>query len=79
VSDTAAGGFYVEFQKFVRDERLKQGHIHGVSKSGLYWKGLPTRSLAFEIEMCAPTRNFSVVCLADMCSKNAFGATDGKL
>jgi hypothetical protein len=64
----------MEFPKFVQDEKLKQGHIHDVSECGLYWKGLSTRSLAFETEKCAPIHNFSKGCLAVTCSKNAFGS-----
>jgi hypothetical protein len=41
---------------------MKQGHMYGVIESGLYGKGLPTRTLALEVEKCASRLNFCNGC-----------------
>jgi hypothetical protein len=53
-NDAAADTFCIEFQKFVPEENLKLDQICIANESGSYWKGLPTRTLAFERENCAP-------------------------
>jgi hypothetical protein len=63
--------FHIEFQKFVQGKNLKPDQTYNTDESGLYWKGLPTRTLAFERERCAPGHKSSKDCLTVMCCGNA--------
>jgi hypothetical protein len=45
----------------------------GDDTSAWYWKGLPTRTLAFERQKCAPRLKSSKECLMVMCCGNASG------
>jgi hypothetical protein len=47
------------------------GQIYNADESGLYWKGLPTRTLAFERAKCAPEQKSSTERLMFMHCGNA--------
>jgi endonuclease III len=46
----------------------------GDATGAWYWKGLPTRTLAFVRQKCAPRHKSSKECLMDMCCGNASGS-----
>jgi hypothetical protein len=52
---------------------LKPDQIYNTDESGLYWKGLPTRTLVFEREKCAPGHKSSEERLTVICCGNASG------
>jgi hypothetical protein len=52
---------------------LKLDQIYNVDESGLYWKGLPTRTLEFQKEKCAPNHKSSKAHLTVICCGNACG------
>jgi hypothetical protein len=49
----AEAEYNTEFQKLAHEENLKLDQVYNTDMSGLYWKGLPTRTLTYEIEKCA--------------------------
>lgn len=51
--------FKVQFEKFVVDAGLLPEQIYNADESGLFWKCLPTRTLAFKQERCAPGHKIS--------------------
>jgi hypothetical protein len=69
-NDVAANTFHMEFQKFVQEENLNPDQICNGNVSGLYWKGLPTRTLGFERQKCAPehksSKNTLWLCAVEM-------------
>jgi hypothetical protein len=72
-NDVAADMFRLEFHKFVQEENLKLDQMYNADEYGSYWKGLPTSTLAFEREKCAPGHKLSKECLTVMCCGNASG------
>jgi hypothetical protein len=58
---------------------LKPYQIYKTNESGLYWKGLPTKTLASEREKCAPGHILSKEHLVVMCCGNASGCHKLKL
>jgi hypothetical protein len=70
-NDAAADTFHTEFQKFVQEENLKLDQIYNAIESGLYWKYLPTKTLAFKADNCDPGHKLSKECLTVMCWGNA--------
>jgi hypothetical protein len=65
--------FVSDFQKFVQDENLLPEQIYNADESGLYWKCLPTRTLAFKKEVSAPGYKASKERLTIMTCSNATG------
>jgi hypothetical protein len=65
--------FHKEFQKFVHEENLKPDQIYNTDVSGLYWKGLPTRTIIFEREKCTPGHKSSTEGLTVTSCGNASG------
>lgn len=51
--------FKVQFEKFVVDEGLLPEQIYNTDESGLFCKCLPTQTLAFNQERCAPGHKIS--------------------
>jgi hypothetical protein len=58
-NDATADRFHIEFQKFVHEENLKLDQIYNSDESGICWEVLPTRTVAFEREKCAPRHKSS--------------------
>lgn len=50
----AAATFSTEFSEFIDQHDLSPHQIYNADETGLYWKGLPTRSLVFKAESNAP-------------------------
>ncbi|GBN83205.1 Jerky -like [Araneus ventricosus] len=51
---TAADSFCVKFQEFIDEENLIPNQIYNADETGLYWKCLPTKTLASREEKSAP-------------------------
>lgn len=49
-NETAASKFCENFQEFVETENLHPEQIYGADQTGLFWKCLPSRTLALETE-----------------------------
>jgi hypothetical protein len=47
--------------------------MYKADEPGLHWKGLPTRTPAFEREKCAPRHKSFKECLMVMCCGNVSG------
>ncbi|XP_054709228.1 jerky protein homolog-like [Uloborus diversus] len=55
----AAENFKKEFKQFLMKENLSYEQVYNADESGLNWKCLPTRTLAFEKERQAPRHKSS--------------------
>lgn len=75
----AADEFCTTFQKYVDDNNLLPEQIYNVDESGLYWKCLPSKTLAAEHERSAPGHKASKERLTVMCCSNANGTHKLKL
>jgi hypothetical protein len=72
--DTAAAEqFHNEFNDFVLNENLLPEQVYNVDESGVYWKCLPTKTLAFESEKSAKGHKVSKERFTAMCCANATG------
>lgn len=75
----AAEKFVAEFNEFVMAENLLPDQIFNTDESGLYWKCLPTKTLAFQKEKSAPGHKVSKDRLTIMTCANASGSKKLKL
>jgi hypothetical protein len=64
---------YTQLQKFMLEEKLKSDQIYSADNCALYWKGLLTRTLAFEKEKYLPGHKSSEECFTVMNQANASG------
>lgn len=69
----AAVDFQHEFEEFVLKEDLSFEQIYNADESGLFWKCLPTRTLAFESERQAAGHKSSKERITIMSCSNATG------
>lgn len=77
--NTAAKAFQREFLEFINEENLTPVQIYNADETGLYWKCLPTRTLANQQETRAPGHKASKERLTIMCCGNAAGNHKMKL
>lgn len=70
----AADDFQQEFETLVSKEDLSFEQIYNADESGLFWKCLPTRTLAFECERQAPGHKSSKERYTIMSCSNATGS-----
>lgn len=75
----AASEFATNFQNFIADANLKHDQIYNADESGLFWKCMPTKTLAFQTERGAPGHKSSKERLTVMCCANASGTYKLKL
>lgn len=75
----AADDFQREFEEFVSKEKLSFEQIYSADESGLFWKCLPTRTLAFESERQAPGHKSSKERYTIMSCSNVTGEHKLKL
>lgn len=75
----AAEEFCNEFNRFVTEENLLPDQIFNVDETGLYWKCLPTTTLAAENEKNAPGYKASKDRITVMCCSNVSGTHKSKL
>ncbi|XP_046397787.1 jerky protein homolog-like [Ischnura elegans] len=73
-NNEAAVAFREEFQQFVTEERYDSSQIYNADETGLYWKCLPSKTLAFVQEKHAPGHKSSKERLTVMCCGNASGS-----
>lgn len=71
--NAAAEEFQHQFNEFVINENLLPEQIYNVDESGIYWKCLPTKTLAFESEKSAKGHKVSKDRFTAMCCSNATG------
>lgn len=75
----AADDFQRDFEKFVMSEDLSPEQIYNADESGLFWKCLPTRTLAFESEHKAAGHKSSKERITILPCSNAAGSHKLKL
>lgn len=75
----AAEKFVAEFNNFVTAENLLPEQIFNVDESDLYWKCLPSKTLAFKKEKSAPGHKSSKERLTIMTCSNVTGSKKLKL
>lgn len=75
----AAEEFVADFNKFVESENLLPEQIFNTDESGLYWKCLPTKTLAFQTEKNAPGHKVSKERLTILTCSNASGTKKLKM
>ncbi|XP_064421026.1 jerky protein homolog-like [Latimeria chalumnae] len=78
-NETSANEFRSYFQEFTERENLQPEQIYNADETGLFWKCLPTRTLAFERERSAPGHKSSKERITVMCCANATGSHKIKL
>ena len=66
--------FCKEFRQYIDKENLQIDQIFNADETGLYWKCLPTKTLAFTKERSAPGHKSSKERLTVMCCANASGS-----
>lgn len=71
--ETAASEFCGNFQEFVERENLLPEQIYGADQTGLFWKCLPTRTLAFDTDQSTCEYRTSRERIIIMCCANATG------
>ena len=71
--ETAASEFCGNFQEFVERESLQPEQIYGADQTGLFWKCLPSRTLALETEQSSSGYRSSRERIIIMCCANATG------
>ncbi|XP_027696752.1 jerky protein homolog-like [Vombatus ursinus] len=76
---SAAADFREDFEEFTESERLQPEQIYNADETGLYWKSLPARTLAFENEHPIPSHKLSRERLTVLCCVNATGSHKLKL
>jgi hypothetical protein len=69
--EPAADEFKNEFQKFVGNEGFIPEHIFNVDETGLYWKCLPKKTLAYETKISAAGHKAKKQLLTVLCCENA--------
>lgn len=72
--ERAAEDFCDDFNRFVLDENLVPEQIYNADESGLYWKCLPSKTLAAESEKSAAGHKVSKDRITIMCAANATGS-----
>lgn len=77
--NSAAENFCKEFNEFVSRENLLPEQIYNADETGLFWKCLPSKTLAAENERSAPGHKVSKERLTLMCCSNATGTHKVKL
>lgn len=70
----AAEKFVAEFNNFVTTENLLSEQIFNADESGLYWKCLPSKTLAFQKEKSVPGHKSSNERLTIMTCSNVTGS-----
>jgi len=75
----AVDEFCVEFQEYLQRENLQPDQIYNADETGLYWKCLPTKTLASMKEKSAPGHKSSKERITVMCCGNASGTHKMKL
>lgn len=70
----AADDFQRDFEEFVLSEDLSYEQIYNADESGLFWKCLPTRTLAFESEHQAAGHKSSKERITILPCSNAAGS-----
>ena len=78
-NQTEAEQFCKDFNQFVLDENLQPAQIYNSDESGLFWKCLPTKTLASENEKSAPGHKVSKERITVMCCSNTTGTHKLKL
>lgn len=68
-----ASQFRGDFQKLVLSKNLLPEQIYNADETGLFWKCLPTKTLAFTSEVQAPGHKASKERLTVLCCSNAAG------
>lgn len=76
---SAAHEFCPSFQRYVTDHNLSYDQIYNADETGLYWKCLPSRTLASEAEKRAPGHKSSKERVTVMPCANASGTHKLKL
>ncbi|XP_020843961.2 tigger transposable element-derived protein 2 [Phascolarctos cinereus] len=71
--ETAASEFCCSFREFVEKENLQPEQIYSADQTGLFWKCLPSRTLAFETEHSTSGYRSSRERIIIMCCANATG------
>ncbi|XP_050523014.1 jerky protein homolog-like [Daktulosphaira vitifoliae] len=77
--EQAAEDFKIKFEQFLQKEKISYEQLYSADESGLFWKCLPTRTLAFESERHAPGHKSSKERLTIMTCSNATGSQKLKL
>lgn len=72
--EQAAKEFIPQFQDFIEKEGLKPEQIYNADETGLYWKCLPRKTLAYECETSAPGHKIQKQRLTVLCCGNASGS-----
>lgn len=75
----AAENFKTDFEQFLQSEGISYEQVYNADESGLLWKCLPTRTLAFESERQAPGHKSSKERITIMTCSNATGSQKLKL
>lgn len=75
----AASEFCKDFQEFIARENLELEQIYNADETGLFWKCLPTKTLAFEAERSAPGYKSSKERITVLCCANGTGSHKIKL
>jgi DDE superfamily endonuclease len=75
----AADKFCIEFQEHCQLEDLQSDQIYNADETGLYWKCLPTKTLASSKEKSTPGHKSSKERITVMCCGNASGNHKMKL
>ncbi|XP_028933999.1 jerky protein homolog-like [Ornithorhynchus anatinus] len=76
---SAAADFREDFEEFTESENLQPEQIYNADETGLYWKSLPARTLAFENERPVAAHKLSRERLTVLCCVNATGSHKLKL
>lgn len=71
---SASENFVLDFQNFVREENLSAEQIYNADETGLYWKCLPQKTLAYETEKNAPGHKKQKQRITVLCCANASGS-----
>lgn len=71
---SASENFVLEFQNFVREENLSTEQIYNADETGLYWKCLPQKTLAYETEKNASGHKKQKQRITVLCCANASGS-----
>lgn len=79
-SNIAAGELFVgELRKIINDEKLTADQVYNCDETGLYWKALPTKTLAAANEASAPGRKMMKDRITILACSNASGSHRLKL
>lgn len=79
-SDREASEYFIrDFNNFIKREQLTPEQIYNASEIGVYWKMLPSKTLASEQERSDPGHKSSKEQLTVLCCANAAGSHKLKL